>query len=190
MDQQYSTTPPSAAPAPPVPPSSSKEWTWKETLTVIFLVLSPLIGLILMWVLANWSRKAKIIITLVLLLGSIIVSGISYTSLSSTRKAARDAVRKADMYQIVTAQEMYYAENDAYYISVSYPSKIGFYMPETPTDPKTGGPYGWIDNTRDNQKFCAYADLERGGFYIASHKGNGEIATEPRTLSDCEKIAH
>ena len=53
---------------------------------------------------------------------------------------------------------------------------------------KRAGPYGWIDNTRDSQRFCAYADLEKDGFLVATHGGMEEITTEPRTLSDCERF--
>jgi len=146
-----------------------------------------------MWAIANWSKKVKIILTVVLLLPMIaiggILSSIVLVSMGGAREAARDASRKADMRMMVTAQEMYYGESDAYYTSVNYPSRIGFYMAETPTDPKTESLYGWIDNTGNNQKFCAYADLEKDGFYVATHGGNGEIATEPHTISDCERFS-
>lgn len=184
MNQEYPTT-------PPAPPSPSKKWTWKETLTLLSLVFLPIIGLILMWTIANWSNKTKIIITVVLFVPVILIgilSLITLVSIDEARKTARDAVRKADMQRIVAAQEEYYNENGVYYTSLIYPSGIGSYMVETPTDPKTKDPYGWIDNRDNNQKFCAYADLEKDGFYVATHKGNGEIATEPRTISDCEKF--
>ena len=182
---------------PPAPPLQPKGKTWKNVLTIIFLILLLPVGLILMWTIANWSKKAKIIITVVLLvalipiiiIGGILVSTV-LVSMGGAREAARDAARKADMRQIVTAQEIYFGDNNQYYTSVNYPLNIpgvsGFQMP---TDPKTEGPYGWIDNTRDSQKFCAYADLEKDGFYVATHGGNGEIATEPRTISDCEKFS-
>lgn len=198
MDQQYPTTPPppptTPPPAPPAPPPPpSKEWTGKETLSVVFLVLFLPVGLILMWAIANWSKKVKIIITVASLLPIIAVGGILSSivlvSMGGAREVARNAVRRADMRQIVTAQEMYYGENDTYYTSLSYPSRIGFYMVETPTDPADEGPYGWIDNMGNNQKFCAYADLEKDGFYVATHGGNGEVVTEPRALSDCEKFS-
>ena len=51
------------APAPQLPAKTG--WTWREILTLIFLILSPLIGVILMWTLARWSKKTKIIITLI-----------------------------------------------------------------------------------------------------------------------------
>jgi|SRR3989344_6090532 len=186
MDQQYPTI-------PPVPPAPSKKWGGKETLSVVFLILLPIIGLILMWIIANWSKKVKIILTVLLPLPIIVIgilSSIVLVSMGGAREAARDASRKADMRQVVTAQEIYYGDDYRYYQSVNYPISIpGNFAFKMPTDPSTDGPYGWIDNTGNDQKYCAYADLEKDGFYVATHGGNGEVATEPRTLSDCEKFS-
>ncbi|MFH1575372.1 MAG: type II secretion system protein, partial [Candidatus Nealsonbacteria bacterium] len=44
-----------------------------------------------------------------------ILSSIVLVSMGGARKTARDGVRKADMRQIITAQEMYYGELDVYY---------------------------------------------------------------------------
>jgi len=106
------------------------------------------------------------------------------------RIMARDSTRKADMRQIVTAQEMYYGGGDwRYYQSdgKTWPSAIGSYMPKVPTDPleDTKTPYTWVDNTDDDQKFCVYATLERGGWYGASHEGNYECSDVKPTLNDC-----
>jgi len=117
-----------------------------------------------------------------------ILSSIVLVSMNDARGAARDAARQADMRMMATAQEIYYGENGAYYTSASYPSRIGSYMAETPTDPKTEVSYGWINNTGNSQGFCAYADLEKGGFFVATRGGNGEITIEPYTLSDCENF--
>lgn len=184
---------PPMPPTPSMPSPASKEWTGKETVSVVFLVLLPIVGLILMWTIANWSKKVKIIITVALLLPIIaiggILSSIVLVSMGGAREAARDAVRKADMRQIVTAQELYYMDSNQYYQSVNYPINIpGAFEFEMPMDPKTEGPYSWIDNAGNNQKFCAYADLEKDDFYVATQGGNGEIETEPRTLSDCEEF--
>jgi type II secretory pathway pseudopilin PulG len=181
---------------PPAPPLQPQGGTWKNVLTIVFLILLLPVGLILMWTIANWSKKAKIIITVVLLaalipiliIGGIFVSTV-LVSMGGAREAARDAARKADMRQIVTAQEMYWSMNDQYYQSVNYPVSIPNFMMEMPTDPKTEGPYGWVDNTGNNQKFCAFADLEKDGYYVATHGGNGEVTSEPRTISDCEKFS-
>ncbi len=100
MEQQHSTPPPS----PPLPPMSfSKEWGGKETLSVVFLVLFLPIGLILMWTLANWSKKAKVIITIVLLLPIITIDIIIATLtgvLSGAVERGHDACIITQMGQI------------------------------------------------------------------------------------------
>ena len=117
-----------------------------------------------------------------------ILSSIVLVSMGGAKKSARDGVRKADMRQIITAQEMYYGANDAYFTSASYPTAIGTYMPKTPTDPGTGT-YVWIDNTADAQKFCAYATLEVPSspttYYSASNAGNFTCSDAVPTLADC-----
>jgi len=142
-----------------------------------------------MWAIATWSKKIKIIITVVLVLPTLVLTSIiALVSIGEAKERARDAVRERDMNQIVIAQEMYHRMNDHYYQSVDYPSSIPDVMVETPRDTSTKEPYGWIDNTGNDQKFCAYADLEKGGFYAVSNKGIGEITIKPLTLSDCEKL--
>ena len=116
-----------------------------------------------------------------------ILSSIVLVSMGGARKAARDATRKADMRQLITAQEMYYGENDAYFTAASYPAAISTYMPKTPSDPGTGT-YVWINNTGDAQKFCTYATLESPAvttYYAASHVGNFECSDAVPTLADC-----
>jgi len=119
-----------------------------------------------------------------------ILASIVLVSMGGARKQARDARRKADMRQIVAAQEMYYGNNDRYYTSATYPTSIAdgsnTYMAKTPTDPSTGNAYGWIDNTGDDQKFCAFAQLETNGhFYVAAHCGNFELTSQPTSLDAC-----
>ena len=117
-----------------------------------------------------------------------ILSSIVLVSMGGARKSARDATRKADMRQLITAQEMYYGAQDAYFTAASYPSAIGTYMPKTPSDPGTGT-YVWKDNTGDAQSFCAYATLEVPDspvtYYTASHAGNFECNDTVPTLADC-----
>ena len=110
MDQQYSTN-------PPAPPSSSKKWTWKETLTVICLVLIFPLGLILMWAIANWSKTVKIIITLLLIIPIVMIGILISTvavSLQGARDAARDASIGSQMSMILVAAEMYNMEESSY----------------------------------------------------------------------------
>ena len=99
-----------------------------------------------------------------------ILAGIVLVSLGGARANARDARRNADMRQISTAMELCYddlncgAGNDAYLIATGTPwiTVIGTYMPAVPNDPQTGASYGWINNTANNQDYCAYAILEGG----------------------------
>lgn len=115
------------------------------------------------------------------------LASIVLVAMGGARAKARDAVRKADMRQIVSAQELYYAEHDAYYTSADWPSSIGDYMVKTPKDPGTGT-YVWVNNTGNPQKFCAYATLESPSspttYYTASHAGNFQCTTIP-TLDHC-----
>lgn len=180
-------------PMPPSPPAASKTWGGKETVSLVFLVLFPLVGLILMWAIANWSQKVKIIISIVLFLPFIAMIGIFASvvlvSIGGAREKAVDAVTKSDMRQIVTAQEMYYSEHSQYYQSAVYPQIItGFIEFAMPASKYVQ--YGWIDNTEDSQGFCAYGELKKGGYYIASHAGPGEVTTRPYQLSDCEMVSY
>lgn len=104
--------------------------------------------------------------------------------LEKARKKARDLSREADMREIVLVQELYYGANGAYLTSISWPLRIGEFMTETPTDPG-GGSYIWVNNIGSPQKFCAYAILEEGGWYTASHRGNFKCSDAVPTLNDC-----
>ena len=62
-----------------LPLQEQKKEEWKNILTIIFLALFPLVGLILMWLLASWSKKTKIIITAIL--GAIIIISIGIVAI-------------------------------------------------------------------------------------------------------------
>ncbi len=116
-----------------------------------------------------------------------ILSSVVLVSMGGARKSARDSVRKADMRQIISAQEMYYGANDAYLTATgaALPAAISTYMPKTPSDPGTGSD-GWSNNTGDAQKFCVYATLESPvGYYTASQAGNFACTDAVPTLADC-----
>ncbi len=125
-----------------------------------------------------------------------VLASIVLVSMGGARKSARDAVRKADMRQIVTAQEMYYGASDHYYQLATLPTSIAdgtyTYMVKFPSDPDSSKVYYWKDNSAaaNAQFFCAYAVLEEGttatvtNYYTASHAGNFECTTEP-TLAAC-----
>jgi len=126
--------------------------------------------------------KIWILLTVIILIVGVIFI-CYYLEISKKRAKKWDSFRKSELQLIATYQETYYTSYGHYYQSVNYPLEIFIW-----TDPKTGNSYGWSDNTKDNQKFCVYANLENGGFYVVSHYGTGEIATEPCTFSDCEKV--
>lgn len=130
-----------------------------------------------------------------------VLASIVLVSMGGARRSARDAVRKADMRQLITAQEMYYGANDDYYTCSAlggdcggevnnYPALIGdagaTYMAKTPADPGTTV-YMGVDNTGDAQKFCYYSTLEgvSGQYYVASHAGNFCFTAVPDTLPKC-----
>jgi len=133
------------------------------------------------------SRGFTLIELLVVIAVIGLLSSIVLVSLGNTRKNARDARRKADLRQLVTAQAMYMGDNEKYYTSATYPASIGTYMPQTPTDPTNSGNYVYktITNVSSDQKFCYYVALENGGWYVASHAGNLQKASAPTTLDNC-----
>lgn len=135
--------------------------------------------------------------TLIELLVVIAIIGILATivlvSMTGVQQSGRDTARKADMRQIVSAQQMYYAANEEYASSATYPNAIGSYMLQTPKDPSTDGPYGWIDNQADTQLFCVFATLEddtgcaNTKYYTSTQAGTFEVclAAAPASNADC-----
>jgi prepilin-type N-terminal cleavage/methylation domain-containing protein len=145
--------------------------------------------------------KAFTLIELLVVIAIIgILAGMVLVSMSGARSKARDARRLSDMRQLVSAQEMYYGENDSYFISATYPDSIGTYLSATPNDPSGGtAAYGTIDNTGTDEEvfFCYFAELENPNitangcgntdttdcdYYTASEGGNFYKTIEPTNL--------
>ena len=195
MDQESIKTPQSLPP--------QKEEQWKDIISIIFLIALPFVGLILMWLLASWSKKTKVVITLVITIIPVIIIvsiiGTTMVAVDQVRDSAedvkdvtRDIIRRNDMGIISALQEEYRIRNNQYYSSINYPlvilthAEIPIEMSiEMPVDPTTKNPYGWIDNTMNPQKFCAYAALEETGWITASHRGVNECTDAKPTLNDC-----
>ena len=125
-----------------------------------------------------------------------ILAGIVLVSLGGARASARDARRQADIRQMGTALELFYNDNSAYVASALTPTAIGTMLASVPKDPQTGAAYGWVDNTANNQDFCAYAQLEQapvtagnGVFFATGPTGAREREVAPTftfVLTDCE----
>lgn len=142
------------------------------------------------------KQKGFTLIELLVVIAIIgILASIVLVSMGNARQQARDVRRQADMRQIVSAQELYYGNNEGYYTASSTPTSIGdantTYMAVVPKDPGTGNAYGWVNNTSDNQRFCAYATMENKGtctttrYYTASHKGNSEACDVSSWTLNC-----
>jgi|GEM_PF-2523183 len=110
------------SPVPPLPqaPAPQKGKTWKTVLTIVFLVLFWPIGLILIWTIAPWRRKIKIIVTLafvavtlVLLIGGILLSSFLF-ELLGRNEVVNDAYIKGKMVQIRAAAELHYFQEESY----------------------------------------------------------------------------
>ncbi len=178
----------------------SKEYSTKHkisaglvTASIILIAwhfLFAIVAVVLTWALTDWSKKAKTIITLLIiaLLGLSFFA--SYLVAQRAASSVEDAERMKDVTKVHQAQQQYYAEEGIYYTSAEYPSAIGEYLPETPLGPSTGESYGWIDNIDKESGYCVYfksLQLQEGSYFVFSHYGMGVLREEPRTITDCER---
>jgi len=99
---------------------------------------------------------------------------------------AGDIEREIDIASISLAMETYYVDKKNYLQSENLPVSIGSYLNPVPQDSGDGpcSSYQWISNINDSQKYCVWACLIDGKFYVASQKGVTSTDKAPTSL-DC-----
>lgn len=139
------------------------------------------------------KKKGFTLIELLVVIAIIgLLSSVILVSLSGARGKARDSKRTSDIRQVVSAQQMYYGDNENYLTAATASSTpaIGTYLPSA-NDPQAPSKYyGWLANnncTPAGQFFCAYATLENKGscstaqYFVGSEKGSKVICNTPPT---------
>ena len=124
------------------------------------------------------------------------LSGIVLVSLGNARQRARDAVRKAHLRQVITAQEMILDDDGAFKTNAGVTGGIPeldntdvppfVYFPATSDSTIT-----WLANTVcvlpkvTGQHFCVFSNLETGDYFAASELGTRELTAAPTDGCDC-----
>jgi len=126
----------------------------------------------------------------------VIIATIILMLFQSIRTTAMDSRRMSDIRQLMLALELYYndhleyPENGAINRIAKLPKAISPYLNEIPEDPgdivlacQPQG-YRWLGNIGQSHKYCLWACLEEGTFFVASPKGTNLLDKTPLNL-DC-----
>jgi len=143
----------------------------------------------------GFSVIELLIVTVVI----IILASVILVSMGSAREKMRDAQRMGDFKKMVSVEQKYYDLAKKFFTASSQDNipEIENYFPIT-TDPVNSGTlvYKWVDNTVNNQKFCAYARMENPGscrdvrYFVATNIGYKEVCgfsnfSAPLTIENC-----
>jgi len=101
----------------------------------------------------------------------------------------RDYQRKSDMNRLQSIMENHFVSNHSkYFQSKSMPTEIEEITIYKEIGQGPCSSYKWISNLENSQKYCAWACLESGKFYIVSQSGTRfEANYQPAAFNQCEK---
>jgi prepilin-type N-terminal cleavage/methylation domain-containing protein len=120
--------------------------------------------------------------TLVELLVVISIIGVLATlvllQLGTARARARDTKRIADINQIRTAAESYFEDNSGTYPTAIDQTSLGKYLTKVPSDPLTGGAYGYAYHTTGGGKVDGYQIWAKLEQTAAALNGDADINSQ------------
>lgn len=158
------------APSHPSLKEGKKKTEWKDIPVIIIYIAVLIIGLILMWLLERWSKRAKIIFTGVVLMIYVISVPIGWILVTQIREKFEQLEKKefeieTKMREIGMAAEIIYDEEGSYRnVNCDHPylASLCSYLTE-----KTGARpilYSFLD------KYCGYIKLAGGKYFCLEGK--------------------
>lgn len=120
-------------------------------------------------------------------------------NISTSLKKGRDAKRKADLEEVTRALEMYYEDNKAYPLTLTFgsiledPSTTKIYMQKLPNDPITTKSYQYLSATGTDYKLFACLENSQqqlpyisSGYTIGTMTSCGSCKdTSDATVTNC-----
>lgn len=84
----------------------------KNIITILLLIITPPIGVLVMWVFTNWSRKVKIIITAIWILSLLIAVILVSLPSPGTQQIVKEARVESRMRSLLLDLEIFSAKED------------------------------------------------------------------------------
>jgi len=169
-----------------------KNGDWKNIIAIIFLVIFTPLGLILMWAIADWTKKVKVVITIILLLPILLVvflmSTITVTSFQGASSRASDS-------RIISAIAM--SRTKMTFLKANEGSLVDFNcqhieMKELCNEVKGQGSELRVVKNSSGSEACVYAKMqsEENQWYCADNKGGaGWVREDPNNNGYCAEGA-